>query len=176
MALLLILFLGTVFSYAGEIEQDSVKREFENQQSSRKSRFVSIPWNVSVGFGIDNSVSSEWIFGDYGAIWFSKTGDENFSRHILMWTVRNQLVWTGDGLGVFWQPNIVYTYTGFLFFTCSVGPEIGFWTDKEFDYGFSVRIGTLLNIVGGEIGYLANKKAFLLNVIFNLPIGLGYSV
>lgn len=176
MALFLVLFLGTTFSYASELEQDSGKKESENQVTSRMSRFVGIPWNFSAGFGVCNSVSSEWIFGEYGGIWFSKSGDENFSRHSLIWTIRNQLIWASDGFGVFWQPNIVYTFSGFPFFVLSVGPEIGFWTDKEFDYGFSLRMGTFFNIIGGEIGYLANRKAFLLNVIINLPIGLGYSV
>ena len=173
MVLFLVLPLGTTFSYASELEQNSEKEESENLVNSRKFRFVSVPFNLSIGFGNVTSASMEWIFGDYGMIWLSETGDENFSRHSLIWTVRNQLVWTSDGFGVFWQPNIVYTFAFFPFFILSVGPEIGFWMDKSFDYGFSVRFGTLFNIVGGEFGYWANRKAFLLNFIFNLPVGYG---
>lgn len=171
----LILLLGTAFSFAEEAEEGGVKQD-STQQVSKKSRVASMPWSLSVGFGAGYSISTEWIFGDLAGIWYSEEGDENFPKHFLIWAVRNQLAWYGDDFGVFWEPNIQYTYGGMPFFVLSVGPEIGFWTDKTFDYGFTVRIGTLFNLVMGEIGYFVNKQAFVLHLVLNLPIGLGYFV
>lgn len=158
----LVLLLGTAFSLAEEAEKGGVKQD-STEKASSESSIASFPWNISAGFGDGYSISTEWVFIGLAEIWHS-------NQQGLMWAVRNQLIWSEDNFGVFWQPSIYYMAT--LFFSAAIGPEIGFWIDKSFDYGLSVRIGTIFNLIGGELGYLANKKVVVARFLVSIPVGI----
>jgi hypothetical protein len=55
----------------------------------------------------------------------------------------------------------------------SVGPEIGYKRKTGFEYGGSARVGAFMDLLNFEMGYLVNSKRTYMNIILNLPSGLG---
>ena len=70
--------------------------------------------------------------------------------------------------------NTVYVFDGFLAMCkISVGPEIGYKRKTGFEYGGSARVGAFMDLLNFEMGYLVNSKRTYMNIILNLPSGLG---
>ena len=77
--------------------------------------------------------------------------------------------------GVYLQPTIQYMFFDGFLAMCkiSVGPEIGYKRKTGFEYGGSVRVGAFIDLLNFEMGYLENSKRTYMNIILNLPSGLG---
>ena len=78
----------------------------------------------------------------------------------------------------FW--DLPAAYVQYLFFgnllamfKVSIGPEIGYKRKTGFEYGGSARIGAFIDILNFEMGYLVNSKRTYMNIILNLPTGIG---
>ena len=139
-----------------------------------ESGFSLIPWNMFIG-GLDGFVVGvDWIFNDYNVFYYSASPVNMVLKHALLWTLRTQALWAPT-FGVYLQPTIQYLCADAMF-KISVGPEIGYKRKTGFEYGGSARIGAFIAILNFEMGYLVNSKRTYMNIILNLPVGLGIGV
>ena len=170
----LVFLLVATSSWAEEIQQEMD----DKSNQSRKSFCRSYPGNIIVGGGKDGlSVGFEFSI-DNNIFYCSESGDLNYwlPNHFLIWTAHAHYFWTHDHSGGFLlQPNLQYIFTKGPRFNLTVGPEIGFWTSGfKFDYGYSVRVGTLYNLLNVELGHLFNTNLLYVHFIVNMSLGFPY--
>ena len=115
-----------------------------------------------------------WIVALLCVLYYSASQIDVIPKHTLLWTLRTQALWAPT-FGVYLQPTIQYLYADGLLamFKISVGPEIGYKRKTGFEYGGSARIGAFFDMLNFEMGYLVNSKRTYINIILNLPTGLG---
>lgn len=166
--------LLTTFSWAENVDQGTEEKTNQN----RKSFCRSYPGNIIVGAG-EKSLSAgiEFVFGDN--IFYCSEQDESENRlpnHFLIWTMHVHYSWIRKNSGGFFlQPNLQYIFTNGPRFDLTVGPEIGFWASGfKFDYGCSVRVGTLYNLLNVEFGYLVNTNFWYLHFVLKMSWGYPY--
>ena len=165
---LMVLFMASA-SLADEPEKIENTAVYTNN-----SRFEPIPWNMFIG-GLDGFVVGvDWIFNDYNVFYYSASPVNMVLKHVLLWTLRTQALWAPT-FGVYLQPTIQYLCADAMF-KISVGPEIGYKRKTGFEYGGSFRVGTFIDLLNFEMGYLVNSKRTYMNIILNLPTGLGIGV
>ncbi len=166
----LILFFMATSAFAAD------PKKMENAAvHTSESGFALVPWNLFIGGANSFVVGAEWIFGNYNILYTSVGEANELPRHSWVWALRTQALWAPK-FGVFLQPTMQYTFIGnppLALFKFSIGPEIGYKRDVGFEYGGSVRIGTLIDLVNFEVGYLVRSERLYMNIILNLPTGLG---
>lgn len=169
-----IYLLMATSSWAEEVEQEIDNRANQN----RKQFCTSYPGNLIVGAGKKSfSAGVEFSFGN-NIFYCSESGSTDYwlPNHFLIWTAQAHYFWTRrNSGGIFLQPNLQYIFTKGPRFNLTVGPEIGFWTAGfKFDYGYSVRVGTLYNLLNVELGYLVNADLLFVHFIVNMSLGFPY--
>jgi hypothetical protein len=166
---LIVLLMATV-SFAEEPEKTEDATAHTNE-----SGFALIPWDAFFGGGNAFVVGADWVFGGYNFLYVSPC-EGLLPRHSWVWTIRTQVLWAPN-YGIYLQPAIQYLFIGsnilFGMFKVSVGPEIGYARKVGFEYGGSVRIGTFIDILNFEIGHLMKSDRTYMNIIINIPTGLG---
>jgi len=165
---LIVLFMANA-SFADEspkIENAAV--------NSNGSGLALIPWDLFIGGMNSFTVGADWIFGDYNILYASTSRVKEIPKHSWVWTLRTQALWAPK-FGVYLQPTIQYMFFDGFLAMCkiSVGPEIGYKRKTGFEYGGSVRVGAFIDLLNFEMGYLVNSKRTYMNIILNLPSGLG---
>ena len=163
-----------VLSMASASFADDAPKMENTAVYTNNSRFEPIPWNMFIGGMDDFVVGVDWIFNDFNILYYSATQINEIPKHSLVWTLRTQALWAPK-FGVYLQPTIQYLYADGLLamFKISVGPEIGYKRKTGFEYGGSVRVGAFIDLLNFEMGYLVNSKRTYMNIILNLPSGLG---
>lgn len=163
---LIVLLMATAL-FADESE----KME-ESSKSNSGPAFVLMPWNIFVGGGNSFVVGADWVFASYNFIYVSPFEWNSLPEHSLIWTLRTQALWAG-GFGFYLQPTVQYMLNKGPMFKVSIGPAFGYKQKIGFEYGGSIRLGGLLDLLNIEVGHLANSERTYFNIIFNLPTGLG---
>ena len=169
----LLPYLIVLFMASASLADDPKNLEDIASHTS-KSRFEPIPWNMFIG-GLDGFVVGvDWIFNDFNILYYSATQINVIPKHTLLWTLRTQALWAPT-FGIYLQPTVQYLFADGLLtmFKVSVGPEIGYKRKTGFEYGGSVRVGAFIDLLNFEMGYLVNSKRTYVNIILNLPSGLG---
>lgn len=169
----LVVLLMASASFAGESKEEEKMRD-----DTYESGFALIPWSAFIGGGDAFIAGVDWVFGDYSFLYDSFLDDSSSelngsSRHLWVWSLRSQVLWTSS-YGFYLQPTIQYLYVGIPLlglFKVSVGPEIGYKINTGFEYGGSVRVGTFIDILNFEIGYLVKSERTYMNIIINIPSG-----
>ena len=139
-----------------------------------ESGFSLIPWNVFIGGMNSFVVGADWIFSRFNILYTSNGQVNEIPKHSWVWTLRTQALWAPT-FGVYLQPTMQYMFFGgpLTMFKVSVGPEIGYKRKTGFEYGGSARIGAFMDLLNFEMGYLVNSKRTYINIILNLPTGIG---
>ena len=169
----LIVLLMAVASFADESKEEEKMRD-----DTYESGFALIPWSAFIGGGDAFIAGVDWVFGNYSFLYDSFLDDSSSelngsSRHLWVWSLRSQVLWTSS-YGFYLQPTMQYLYVGIPLlglFKVSVGPEIGYKINTGFEYGGSVRVGTFIDILNLEIGYLVKSERTYMNIIINIPSG-----
>ena len=170
----LIVLLMATASFA----DDAPKMENASVHTS-ESGFSLVPWNIFIGGGNSFVVGADWIFGSFNIL-YASTSRADTSRidgvpkHSWVWALRTQALWAPN-FGFYLQPTVQYLFFNSLLamFKISIGPEIGYEYKTGFEYGGSFRTGTFIDIFNFEMGYLVNSKRTYINIILNLPTGIG---
>ena len=170
----LIVLLMATASFA----DDAPKMENAAVHESESGLFL-VPWNMFIGGGNSFVVGADWIFGNFNIL-YTSTSHADTSRiddvpkHSWVWSLRTQALWAPT-FGIYLQPTIQYLFFGNLLamFKVSIGPEIGYKYKTGFEYGGSFRVGTFIDLLNFEMGYLVNSKRTYINIILNLPTGIG---
>ena len=88
--------------------------------------------------------------------------------YAFVWFIRTRYVYdfTDHEHGILLHPSIqcFHALAG-----VGVGPQVGWFSSAGFDYGASVRLN-LFFIADLEVGYLVNKEAPYVNVMFTLSL------
>ena len=170
---LLVLLMASA-SFADESEEEEKAGVDTNE-----SGFALIPWSAFIGGGNAFIAGVDWVFGDYSFLYDSFLDDSSSerkgsSKQLWVWSLRTQVLWTSS-YGIYLQPTIQYLYVGIPLlglFKVSVGPEIGYKIKNGFEYGGSARVGTFIDILNFEIGYLVKSERTYMYIILNIPSGL----
>ncbi|MBQ5464638.1 MAG: hypothetical protein IIT53_11650 [Fibrobacter sp.] len=170
----LVVLLMASASFADESEESS-----NNTTHSSKPRFELIPWNMFIG-GCPNIIGDgagfvagvDWVFMESNFLYVSFEKGNMMPTETLVWTLRTQALWAG-GMGFYLQPTIQYMINTGVMFKVSMGPEIGYKLKKGLEYGGSIRLGSLIDLLNIELGFLGRSERIYINFIFNVPTGLG---
>jgi|GEM_PF-1612735 len=166
-------YLIVLFMANASFADDAPKME-NAAVNSNGSGLALIPWDLFIGGMNSFTVGADWIFGDYNILYASTSRVKEIPKHSWVWTLRTQALWAPK-FGVYLQPTIQYMFFDGFLAMCkiSVGPEIGYKRKTGFEYGGSVRVGAFIDLLNFEMGYLVNSKRTYMNIILNLPSGLG---
>lgn len=162
----LIVLLMATSSFADEPEKTETPKRDDGPA------FILMPWNMFIGGADGFVVGADWVFCRYNFIYVSPFEWNSLPKHSLLWTLRTQALWAG-GFGFYLQPNIQYMINRGPMFKVSVGPAFGYKKKIGFEYGGSVRLGVLIDLLNVEMGHLVKSQKTYMNFILNLPTGLG---
>lgn len=169
----LLPYLIVLFMANASFADDAPKME-NAAVNSNGSGLALIPWDLFIGGMNSFTVGADWIFGNFNILYASTSQVNEVPKHSWVWTLRTQALWAPT-IGAYLQPTIQYMFFGgpLTMFKISVGPEIGYKRKTGFEYGGSVRVGAFMDLLNFEMGYLVNSKRTYMNIILNLPSGLG---
>ena len=162
----LILVLALSLPGYALAEADSVYTP-EEKPSSYKPMF----FGLEIGAGSVFVAGLEWGFPSF-LIYEQKRPDgveELWTPNYgIVWTVRTRYFYDSieEDHGLLLNPNIQYLR---FFIGLALGPQVGWFSSAGFDYGASVRLN-LFFIADLEVGYLVNKEAPYVNVMFTLSL------
>ena len=170
----LLPYLMVLFMASASLADDAPKMENAAVHESESGLFL-VPWNMFIGGWSGFVVGADWIFGDFNILYASNTSRmDGVPEHSWVWSLRTQALWART-FGIYLQPTIQYLFVGDLLamFKVSIGPEIGYKYKTGFEYGGSFRVGTFMDVLNFEMGYLVNSKLTYINIFLNLPTGIG---
>ena len=161
----LILALVLLLPSISLAEEDSVYTHKE-----KASDYIPLPLGLEVGGGNMFVAGLEWWLIPSGLIYAQKRpeGIEGLwvPHYALAWSFRTRYVYDyiDHEHGILLYPNI----QGLLpIVGIAVGPQVGWFSSTELDYGASVRFD-LLSLLNIEVGYFAKKENIFVNIIFTL--------
>ena len=152
----------------------SISLAEENSVYTPKTKatdYIPMPLGIEIGAGSVFVAGLEWGFPSF-LIYEQKRPDgveELWTPNYgIVWTVRTRYFYDSieEDHGLLLNPNIQYLR---FFIGLALGPQVGWFSSTGFDYGASVRLN-LFFIADLEVGYLVNKEAPYVNVMFTLSL------